>query len=397
MMANREDIEREIVNSTDRYVLTELPTSYGKTKIALDWMDNRLSGTDSPSILIAIPKLVLINNWKDEITKWEYDKYLPYIIFTTYISFPKRAGHYDVVILDECHHLSDRCIESLDTFIMDNVIMLSATVVFNKRMQLQIAFPNLRRFKVTAKEAIEEDVLPDPTIYLIPLELDIRNITEQIIFNPKKGGTPIVCDFKDRWKYKAQKTRKVIVRCTQKQYYLDLLKTISYYQNRMYNEKFKNLYLHKCGERLKWLSEKKTPIVQAFLNSLTLRRQRVLTFCGSIEQTEQLGRYCINSKNADSTENLDAFNNYQINHITACNMLDEGINLVDCRIGLYAMLNSSERIIKQRLGRILRHRNPVIIIPYFKDTRDEEIVMKMREDYNPELIKVIKSINELEL
>lgn len=73
------------------------------------------------------------------------------------------------------------------------------------------------------------------------------------------------------------------------------------------------------------------------------------------------------------------------------------MNLVDCRIGLYANLNSSDIIIKQRLGRILRHKDPIIIIPYYVGTREEELVEKMLEDYNPELIKTIKDIKEITL
>lgn len=73
------------------------------------------------------------------------------------------------------------------------------------------------------------------------------------------------------------------------------------------------------------------------------------------------------------------------------------MNLVNCRVGVYAVLNSSERMIKQKLGRLLRHPDPVIIIPYFKGTRDEEIVGKMLEDYNPELVSTITNLTELKL
>lgn len=47
--------------------------------------------------------------------------------------------------------------------------------------------------------------------------------------------------------------------------------------------------------------------------------------------------------------------------------------------------------------RLLRHPNPIIIIPYFKGTRDEEIVKRMCEDYNPQLINVINNIKEIKL
>ena len=57
---------------------------------------------------------------------------------------------------------------------------------------------------------------------------------------------------------------------------------------------------------------------------LHLGEHRTLIFCNSIEQTEMLGEYCINSKNKKSVEYLEAFNKGKIDHITACNMLNEG-------------------------------------------------------------------------
>lgn len=65
------------------------------------------------------------------------------------------------------------------------------------------------------------------------------------------------------------------------------------------------------------------------------------------------------------------------------------VNLTNCRIGIYAALSSSEIRIKQRLGRILRHKDPLIVIPYYKGTRDEEIVKDMLKDYNPDLIQIV--------
>lgn len=73
------------------------------------------------------------------------------------------------------------------------------------------------------------------------------------------------------------------------------------------------------------------------------------------------------------------------------------MNLTNCQVGIYANLNSSESIIKQRMGRLLRHPHPVIIVPYYKRTREEELVNKMLEDYNPNLVKTISFIEEIQL
>lgn len=72
------------------------------------------------------------------------------------------------------------------------------------------------------------------------------------------------------------------------------------------------------------------------------------------------------------------------------------MNLVNCQVGIYANLNSSETIIKQRMGRLLRHPNPIIIVPYFNNTREVELVQKMLEDYNLDLVKTISNYNEIE-
>lgn len=36
--------------------------------------------------------------------------------------------------------------------------------------------------------------------------------------------------------------------------------------------------------------------------------------------------------------------------------------------------------------RLLRHKSPVLIFPYFVDTREQEIMEEITKDYNPELI-----------
>ena len=73
------------------------------------------------------------------------------------------------------------------------------------------------------------------------------------------------------------------------------------------------------------------------------------------------------------------------------------MNLVNCQVGIYANLNSSDTIVKQRMGRLLRHKNPVLIVPYFVGTRDEELVGKMLENYNPELVTVINDYKKIKI
>lgn len=384
----RKEAAKEVLSSTAENLLIEFPTGFGKSKLAIDI----IAKYKPENVLIVIPRLVLIDTWRQEFTKWKKKTLLKKVTFVTYVSYPKKADKWDMVIYDECHHLSDRCIEALSAFQVKRSILLSATVGRKIKDKLKANFQDLKSFSISARKAMKEDVLPTPKVYLLPLKLDNTVINQTIVKNPKKGN-PLKIPFSLRWQYKNVKDRRIEIYCTQAQYYQDISAYINWCKERVFNKIFENLYLRKAGERLKWLSDQKTSLIKAILHNL--RDERVLTFCNSIKQTEAVSYYCINSDNKESQQNLEMFNKGEINHISACNMLDEGINLSSCRIGLYASLNSSERMIVQKLGRILRHPEPVIIIPYYEHTRDEEIVNKMCENYDSNYIYKLNNINEL--
>ena len=389
----REEVRKEILGIKGKAILCELPTSFGKSRIGID-----LALRDNPmNILIVVPRLVLIGNWKQEFSKWGLRYFLDKVTFSTYVGLNKHAGgHWDCIIFDEVQHLSARCIGFVSTMGIGHAIMLSATVTKDMKWGLKGLFPDLSIYTVKMKEAIDNEILPDPRVFLVPLSLDDTKAVHTIVGHPKAKVIK-ECLYKDRWQYLRDKDVQVHIKCTELQYVNELGSRIDFWKKRYMatrNEGVKTKWLFLAGQRLRFLSQIKSPILIPLLERL--KSQRVLTFCSSIEQTGILGKNCINSKNKEASIILEKFNNGEIDHITACNMLNEGMNLVDCRIGLYANLNSSEIIIKQRLGRILRHKDPVIIIPYFQGTREEELVGKMLEDYNPELVTTT-DINSIKL
>lgn len=310
--------DKDILNIPNKNILLELPTSYGKTKKAIDIIVSRKI---KDNILIVVPRLVLIDTWKEEFKKWGKEEYIDEVSFVTYVSFPKMAGHWKVVVFDECHHLSERCREALQYFTIDNSILLSATVNRNLKQSLIRLFDDLYIYKVLVIDATKEGKLPEPTVYLIPLKLDNVETKFNIIRNKSKGN-PIIIPYKEKWKYINVKNRCIVINCTQKQYYDDISNLIEWYKKKSYSETFKNMYLRKSGERLKWLSEQKEETVKHILKHI--KSKRSLIFCKDIAQTEELGSYCINSKNKVSDLILNDFNEGKIKHITACNMLDEG-------------------------------------------------------------------------
>ena len=392
----REELSNLLNKSTSKEIVLELSTGVGKSKLALEFINKHhvIKGLFR-NILIVVPRLVLINNWKDEIKKWGFEKLLNHIVFTTYNSLHKHIDNqWIVTCFDETHHLSDRCKEIDSQLNSKYRLFLSATLKREMKFWLKTAYPKVEFITVSLKEAIENEVLPDPKILLIPLTLDNTNSTEVLVKKNKKSTLTIDCFYKDRWKY--MKLYNCNIKCTPQQYYNEISQEIEYWKKQsMFKKSFEFKWLKCCNDRLKWLSNQKETIVMTILKHL--KDYRVLTFCNSIEQTEKLGKYCINSKNKDAVKHLTMFNERKIKHITACDMLNEGVTLTDCKVGLFAAINSSEILIKQKNGRVLRHKEPVIIIPYYKNTREEELVVKMIENYNRELIQVIKNINDIKI
>lgn len=375
----REEVNSLALSQIDRtkYMILELITGMGKTKVAIDLInhicDRVFRNDECPTtVLILVAKTVHKQTWKDEIEKWGGIK-SDYITIECYESLKNYENSYfDVVVADEMQHLSEARIDVLETIhINESFIGLSATIKRDMRDYF-IYNHKAEVIKCGLKEAVEDEVLPEPTVYLLPLSLDTTNYTYKV----KKFGRDIIT--------------------TQKGCYDSISSLIEWYKNKYFNsrnERIKNLWLSTAGKRLKWCAEQKEALVLSLLDKF--RNYKTLTFCSSIEQSERLGKYNITSKNKASVKNLEMFNSNKIKHITACNILNEGVNLTNCRIGIFCNLNSSEIVVKQRVGRILRHKSPIIIIPYFKDTREEELVQKMIEEYSEESIVTINNINEI--
>lgn len=377
----RNDIYDKLVKKGAQNNLLILPTGYGKSKLAIDYAKLK----QCHRVLVVVPKLVLIKNWEDELAKWKYEGEVK---FTTYASVHKQGGNsYDMVIWDEAHHITERVMEYIPTIITSYSILLSATVKRDKLWELKDIFPNLNVIKHNLKDAIDEEILPEPKIFLIEMSLSVAEDT--IVIRPKEKNV-VKGQFIQLKRLKAAYPKhRIEISCTQLQKNMYYTNEIDFWKRRyMFTQQpfLKNRWLQIAGERLKWLSSLKTDTVKDIL--AYLKKYRVLTFCSSIEQTKLLGENDISSKNKKSKEILAKFNAGEINHITSVNILAEGVNLVDCQVGIFAGLNSSELLQCQKQGRLLRHKNPYIIVPYYKNTRDEEIVTKMFEGYDVNKVKI---------
>lgn len=381
----------------------ELSTGVGKTKLSID-LTNYLFASNwfkqgyIPSVLIVVAKRVHKQTWLDEIQKWgglNSKAGYPSICLECYESLHKHCGeHWDIVILDECHHIGSQArMDALKTIKYGYIIGLSATIPRNIKAFFRFNYHS-EVVSCDIIEAIDSEVLPEPTILLFPLQVENTRMSETIEVNPKAKGPVVHGEYKDYWKYKKSKVH-AILKCTQKQKLMELDKSIEWYKKKAMsgNQAMKQSWLYLCGKRLEFLADCKLQWVKLILHHLD--KERTITFCKTIAQTEQLGKNCIHSQNKLATKVYEDFNAKKIDHITAVNILNENANLVDCKYAVFCNLSSSEVIIPQRIGRSMRHKHPVIIFPYYQGTREQEILTKMLEEFNKDFIKIIHSVNEI--
>ena len=380
-------------------LLMELATGFGKTSISLQLTNYLLNSQwykdrKEVNILILVAKRVHKQTWKDEIAKWggiNHPTAKINIRMECYESLHKCCDdRWDIVLGDEVHHLSEARQKTLKAMHFGYFIGLSATIPQKLKMWFKYNYHS-EVVSCDIIESIDSEVLPEPTILLLPLQVENTRMSETIELNPKVKGPVVHGEYKDYWKLKRQKVH-AILKCTQRQKLMDLDKTIDWYKNKaMSSPAMKQSWLYLCGRRLEYLANCKLPWVKMILKHLD--KERTITFCKTIYQTEALGKNCIHSQNKLATKVYEDFNAKKIDHITAVNILNENANLVDCRYGIFCNIASSEIITSQRQGRLLRHKDPIMVIPYYIGTREEELVKKSIEGFKS--VRTIHSISEI--
>lgn len=401
----RDDINKKSIKlaKENKILALEFATGIGKSKIALDII-NSLFITRVPTVLLVVAELTHFDNWKKEAFKWNYDKLWNTITCVTYASLKKHKDmKYDIIILDEAHHIgSDLRLDIIDNIQFDKMLLLSATLGESLKQYISSMFnTQIKSYKITLQQAIDWKILPKPKIYLIPLILNTTNVSEKIIEEWGKVSLrkKYKCTYQERWEYIKNKKKypNVIleISCTPYQKYIYLTEKFEYFKKfyfRNRNEAVKNKWLQLGSQRKRFMSELKTPIVKKFLKHVT--NNRYICFCGSIEQADILGKNnSIHSKKDNSAEIIDKFNNKEINNLFAVGMLQEGQNLNDIEVGIIVQLDGQERSFIQKFGRSLRAEDPVQYIFYYKNTRDTEYLQNALEGINENYIQELNYEN----
>lgn len=378
MVKNKDDIQREATKiiQSNRASLLLMGTGTGKTYTALSNMDGK--------ILIVYAASPHYQNWLLEIEKWNIQKD---ITFTTYDSLHHLIGtKWDWICLDEAHHCSLLRLEKLQLIESKKYIYLSATVPKEKLQLLKELCP-YKSYKYNLAESIDSGVLPQLDIRVINFRLD--NTRRDLLYKKEKktAKSNKVVNYNERF-IKSDPLVNIHIRCTEQEYYNILCEEMEFWKSKFIQQRLewqKAKWLRKGGERKDFLAGLKTNTAIQLVNSLV--DKRFIVFTNSIEQCEKVaqGYPCVHSKNPDSLQIIDEFNNGTRDRLFNVRMLNEGMNLTQLDIAIIVALDGTELSGIQRIGRSTRSEKPIIYILRVINTQDhvyfDKLMSEIKQDY----------------
>lgn len=341
------------------HILLEAATASGKTLQAI-----KLIKEKEAKWLIIVPKVVLIDNWKEEFIKHGYEHLLDRVDIITYASAEKYAdaGVRRNIIADEAHNINERKYLAIRTMLNLNplqikgkgrghFIALSGSIDNERRYMLhKLGVSPASTVDFTTDDAVESGLVADYQILVVELVLD-NTINQPLRFN--------------KWKTIYNKTEADVY---------DML-TVKYQGllQQGLDTKFATL------DRMKFLYDLPTKAKAARLILAQLNPERkVLTFGSSIAQVDALCEYTHHSKKSKKDTSLQDFKDGKINRLGAITTIAEGVNIPDIDTGFIVQAMSKDRHMIQRLGRFIRHDDakfkPTLIVLSIKSTQDERWV-----------------------
>lgn len=410
------------MENTKEKIQKELEKEYNKKLIILEWATGtgksfgaiRLANKIKPNkVLLLVAEATHKLNWITEFNKYanifgNHAIQDAYLVIECYASLKNYNNTYwDLVICDEVHHLSELRLEVMKTLKIKHLIALSATLN-SEQIDNLYAISNTNKedsyhSKITLNTAISWGLIPEPDVYLIPLELDNINRNQTII--DVRGDVlkrkTIKCNFDDMWTYKKDKINypnlELIISCTEAQKNQWYEANIEFYKNlylRNNQNYIKTKWMRLGSERKRFLGNLKTKYALTLISKLK-DKKKFICFCTSIDQAELLGGdKAIHSNNKDNFKILDDFQNNKIKELYCIDKIKEGSNLNGIEAGIIIQLDGKELPFIQKHGRVLRSDNPIQFIFYFKNTRDVEYLSNILNNINKEYVQIITNLND---
>lgn len=359
-MSKRDEIQQEALDMAiaNKRCGLGISMGVGKTLIGLRYIDYyQQANMKKLRVLIVAPKVSIFDSWNSDASKFGIS--LDNAEYTTYLSLHKKnPGHYDIVILDECHSLLSSHTAFLGQF-AGRILGLTGTPPRHhqseKGKMVHQFCPML--YSYITDDAVSDDILNDYRIIVHKMPLsNINSLPVNV-----KGM----------------------------QFYTSERKSYDYWTKRIVAAQSKKQEQIASVMRMRVLMDFRTK--ETYVKKLLADiEDKCIIFCNTQDQADRISKRSYHSNNPDSEDNLQSFKDGKISELSCVLQLNEGINIPELRAGIIMHAYGNERKSSQRIGRLLRL-NPTetayVHILCYSDTVDERWVAEALRDLDPRKIK----------
>ena len=312
------------------------------------------------NILIAYPDLKIKSSWEEDFKARKYKN--PNITYTTHLSLKKHTEtHFDLIIIDEIHLLSEAQIEvvseMLDTH--DKVLGLTGTLSSwtEKTLREELGLSVLAEYPI--EKAIEEGVIVDYEITVITTPLD--DVTKR--------------NYKGKWK-------------TEKKQF----DAYGWVINQMDMKGQNAMFLRLARMRIIQNSTAKLDLTKRLLQKH--KDERVLVFCGVTAIADELGIPVYHSKAGDK-QVFEDFASGKGNHLAVVKIGNTGITYKPLNRVIINYFDSNGENLAQKINRCMamEYNNPekkaqIYIVCSTEDV-EKKWLNKALEFFDPKKIKYV--------
>jgi superfamily II DNA or RNA helicase len=302
-----------------------LPTGTGKSLVLIECL-KRLYQPGMRVLYTCDSQDLRDKGFDEELVKWDAREYCDKIEKCCYKSaYKKKYEEYDILLADEGDYaLTPKYSELFFNNKFKYIIFVSATLDKKKRPLADILLPIVYQKEV--KEIEDRKVINKANFIFVPYLLTPKEDAKYKRYNERFSEilnaqpNPFL-DAKALKEWQDKKQRDIEFLTFQRLHFLESLESSVHICRRL----FKHIY-------------EESP------------ESRVVAFCGQTDQADKICRYSYHEKNAD-VNNLQRFDNGEINYLSVCGKIDRGKNLIGVNKIVLENYNRSETKLVQRTGR----------------------------------------------
>jgi superfamily II DNA or RNA helicase len=332
------NVVRYIVQEEAMYAIVDnggrgmvvLPTGSGKSKVAIELSKYYLE--DKTTLIVPTEKL-RDENWKEEFIKWGAETHYNYLDRLCYASaYKTKDKNIKFLILDEAHNITELSSEFFFNNKVEKVIALTATKSTDQT-KLKI-FQDLNIpivYELSLDDAVRLGFVAPYKIKVILTTLN--NVDKDVLGGTKKA--PFITTESAMYNYLNGTVEKAKI---------------------MNSPKGKMILKFAIMKRMHFIHKLKSKhtVTKFILDNLIPEEDRAIIFAANIENSEAFGPDFFHSKSTSKA--YEAFKNEEINRLYCVKSVNEGHNFPSVDKGVIEQIDSNDKNLTQRVGRIIRFR-----------------------------------------